>query len=230
MTTPTTAGWYDDPQDSNALRYWDGHDWTVHRERKAASRPNPAPVVPAPPQQAPPPLTAPPPTPPVAPSPPPGQQPQWSPPSQPPGAKPSRGPAIPLLIMAAVGLVVALGAAAVLVFAFVLTDNKRSPEDQIRGVLNAYANAINNADPVAVNAVFCDQVNNNTSNKTSDELRAQRIEKGTVTISATNIHVTGDRATATIASAWSKSPSDSGTSSVSFVNERGSWKLCGDAG
>ncbi|WP_156748118.1 DUF2510 domain-containing protein, partial [Mycobacterium sp. E3198] len=28
MTTPNQPGWYDDPQDSNAQRYWDGQDWT----------------------------------------------------------------------------------------------------------------------------------------------------------------------------------------------------------
>lgn len=34
MTTPNQPGWYDDPQDSNAQRYWDGQDWTPHRQRK----------------------------------------------------------------------------------------------------------------------------------------------------------------------------------------------------
>jgi Protein of unknown function (DUF2510) len=34
MTTPNQPGWYDDPHDSNAQRYWDGQDWTPHRQRK----------------------------------------------------------------------------------------------------------------------------------------------------------------------------------------------------
>jgi hypothetical protein len=45
MTTP--AGWYDDPQDSNTQRYWDGQNWTPHRERKntTPTTPGPAPVL-----------------------------------------------------------------------------------------------------------------------------------------------------------------------------------------
>lgn len=34
MTTPRQPGWYDDPHDSNAQRYWDGQDWTPHRQPK----------------------------------------------------------------------------------------------------------------------------------------------------------------------------------------------------
>ena len=37
MTTPNQPGWYDDPLDPNAQRYWDGNDWTPHRQRKPAS-------------------------------------------------------------------------------------------------------------------------------------------------------------------------------------------------
>ncbi|WP_131805992.1 DUF2510 domain-containing protein, partial [Mycobacterium alsense] len=53
MTTPTEPGWYDDPQDSNAQRYWDGQDWTPHRQRKPnvhARRPPVTPQQPPPPQ------------------------------------------------------------------------------------------------------------------------------------------------------------------------------------
>jgi serine/threonine kinase PknH len=37
MTTSNPPGWYDDPNDSNAQRYWDGQDWSPHRQRKPAS-------------------------------------------------------------------------------------------------------------------------------------------------------------------------------------------------
>ncbi|HZU47122.1 MAG TPA: DUF2510 domain-containing protein, partial [Mycobacterium sp.] len=37
MTTPNQPGWYDDPQDPNAQRYWDGQEWTPHRQRKPAA-------------------------------------------------------------------------------------------------------------------------------------------------------------------------------------------------
>ncbi|WP_142276593.1 DUF2510 domain-containing protein, partial [Mycobacterium alsense] len=33
MSTPQ-PGWYDDPENSNAQRYWDGQNWTPQRQRK----------------------------------------------------------------------------------------------------------------------------------------------------------------------------------------------------
>jgi hypothetical protein len=94
MTTPNPPGWYDDPNDRKAQRYWDGQDWTPHRQRKPASPP----VTPAAP---------PPPTPLPPPPPPPGSYPdptvqvygdgqQWpshNPAAAPPVAAPQYGPA-----------------------------------------------------------------------------------------------------------------------------------------
>lgn len=59
MTNPYQAGWYDDPYDANALRYWDGRIWTPHRQLKATPAtgqpaPVPTPAPPAQPQQMPP--------------------------------------------------------------------------------------------------------------------------------------------------------------------------------
>ncbi|MGA8546860.1 MAG: DUF2510 domain-containing protein [Mycobacterium sp.] len=110
MATPNQPGWYDDPQDSNAQRYWDGQDWTPHRQRKPnvrAARPPVTPPQPPPPPvppQPPPPVpsaTAPtmpaplpvPPPPPDFPDPPnySSGAPQWSdvpPPSPPPPPPP----------------------------------------------------------------------------------------------------------------------------------------------
>ncbi len=45
MSTP--SGWYDDPQDSTQLRYWDGVTWTDHRTPKAPPAPAAAPPAPA---------------------------------------------------------------------------------------------------------------------------------------------------------------------------------------
>jgi hypothetical protein len=59
MTTPNQPGWYDDPQDANAQRYWDGQDWTPHRQRRPAS-PSRPPVLPT--SHRPAPLPPPPPT------------------------------------------------------------------------------------------------------------------------------------------------------------------------
>jgi hypothetical protein len=43
--TPQQPGWYDDPHDPTAQRYWDGRDWTPQRQRKSISaQPSLAPV------------------------------------------------------------------------------------------------------------------------------------------------------------------------------------------
>lgn len=42
----TAPGWYDDPHDHNALRYWDGRQWTPQQQRKAAVPPPPPPPPP----------------------------------------------------------------------------------------------------------------------------------------------------------------------------------------
>jgi hypothetical protein len=84
MTTPTPADWYDDPNDPNAQRYWDGQAWTAHRRRKPAPAPTP-PAIPTPAAQRPPP--------PLMPSPPPGASPL--PPPPPPGAVPLASPPPP---------------------------------------------------------------------------------------------------------------------------------------
>lgn len=36
MTTPD-AGWYEDPEDPNSQRYWDGQEWTPQRQPKTTS-------------------------------------------------------------------------------------------------------------------------------------------------------------------------------------------------
>lgn len=117
MTTPIPPGWYDDPENSSAQRYWDGQNWTPHRQRKPFSQPTPQPPVPSPPQPAafPPPAASAPPPPAGFPPPPPGQQPQW--PS--PGGPAPRKSRTPLVILAVVAAVVLLSIAGVLAFMFV---------------------------------------------------------------------------------------------------------------
>lgn len=48
MTTPRQPGGYDHPDDSNAVRYWDGQGWTPHRQPKPFSRQTSLPVLPTP--------------------------------------------------------------------------------------------------------------------------------------------------------------------------------------
>jgi hypothetical protein len=88
MTTPDQPGWYDDPQDANAQRYWDGEDWTPHRQRRPVPAPARTPAMPPPPPLPPP---MPPPTvglPPPPPAPPAPSSAAWPPPLAP-------GPALP---------------------------------------------------------------------------------------------------------------------------------------
>jgi hypothetical protein len=61
MTTPK-PGWYEDPQDPTAQRYWDGQSWAPHRQRKPISGQAPSPA-PTPPRNEPSPPTPPPATP-----------------------------------------------------------------------------------------------------------------------------------------------------------------------
>jgi uncharacterized protein DUF4333/uncharacterized protein DUF2510 len=109
MTTPIQAGWYDDPEDSNARRYWDGQNWTPHRERKQSPQSTPQPVAPAPPPPSSPPPTASQPPPSSAYLPPPsGQQPQWATPG--PGTpRKSRTPLVVVGVIAAVVLFLIAG-------------------------------------------------------------------------------------------------------------------------
>jgi hypothetical protein len=68
---PQGRGWYDDPQDPNAQRYWDGQDWTPHRQRKPVARQAQMPVTSTPPPLPPPPAANVPPPPPPSNLPPP---------------------------------------------------------------------------------------------------------------------------------------------------------------
>jgi Domain of unknown function (DUF4333)/Protein of unknown function (DUF2510) len=109
MTTSAQQGWYDDPEDPNGQRYWDGQTWTPHRQKKPVSQASP----PRPPQPAP-----------SAPAyPPPGQHPQWTP----PGAPPQRSNKTLWIVVAVVAACVVLpigGLIAWLLFNFKVIDEK----------------------------------------------------------------------------------------------------------
>ena len=99
----TQPGWYDDPENANGQRYWDGQAWTPHRQRKPHSQPPAAPSLP-PPQAAPAPGAA---------YPPPAPQAGWQPPAYPPaGPPPQRSTNTGLIIGIVVGVIALLAGGA----------------------------------------------------------------------------------------------------------------------
>lgn len=237
MTTPDQPGWYDDPNDSSAQRYWDGQDWTPHRQRKPISRQTRAPVTPPPlPSNLPPPLDLPPPPPPsnLPPPPPPDQQAQWPPPGQTLGGSLERRSQLPIPLMAVIGAVAVLAVAGVLVYKFVLSGGSTSPEGQIRALVKTFTTDFNNADGAALATIMCGQPKQTSgfSKALTGSLAGANVsdmisEQGTITTAVSNIRVTGDRATATVTTTWSKSPNEPTSETDLFVKENGSWKVCG---
>jgi Protein of unknown function (DUF2510) len=110
MTTPNPPGWYDDPNNSNAQRYWDGQGWTPHRRRNPTAQPAPAPTQA---QTAVRPAAPPPPAPPNLPPPPPRAEALPPPPAQeqPPAAPRGKfGVSKVALVLAGLALVLAIAA------------------------------------------------------------------------------------------------------------------------
>jgi hypothetical protein len=108
VTTPREPDWYDDPDDPNAQRWWDGQGWTPHRRRKprpASAPPNAS--VPAPPAPQQPQWPVPAPVTPAAPDP--SAPPQPAMPTAGGSPKRSRKPVVIALVLGAVVLLAAAG-------------------------------------------------------------------------------------------------------------------------
>lgn len=226
MTTPDQPGWYDDPQDPNALRYWDGHNWTPHRERKPVARAAPQPVAPQPVIPSPGPLA------PSAVPPPP--QAQWPPPPGPPaGAIEPRRSRVPIVTMAVIAAAVALAGAGVFAYRYLAGG---SDEDQIKALVAKFTTDFNNADGAGIASLTCSDGNKVPAGAgafvvgyTSEKLRDYLDEYGTITTSVANVHVTGNQATAQVTTVGSKAPGQPNVETDSFAKESGGWKVCGPA-
>jgi hypothetical protein len=241
-TSDNQPGWYDDPNDLSAQRYWDGQGWTPHRQRKpvsppirASAPPPAAPPLPQPP--AAPPLPPPPggaPAPPfgVPQSPPPGQPPQWSPPPADLSGAPQRSRK-PVLIGALTGAVVLVAAAAGFYY-FVYN----SDEHQIKAVTQQFTDMYNNGDGAGLTKLFCSQGLGTSPDATgsalvlafagpamNSQLRDELNQTGPITVSVSDIHVTGDRAMAKLTTTASKTNQQQ-TENEAYVKEGGSWKVC----
>jgi hypothetical protein len=247
MTSSMPEGWYDDPENSNAQRYWDGQAWTPHRQRKPPSAQSSAPSLPPPSAPPPPPPSAsPPPPPPPSASPlppppasplppppsasplppPPGQQAAWLPAGQQPVGPPPRGSINPILIIGIIVAVLVLPAGGYFGYKLLGKGGSRSPEDQIRTVVQSFIEDYNSSNFSKILELQCKKY------AAGDKAQAQqgptlREETGTMSASVANIHVTGDQATADVTLKSAKAPDQPKTDSWDFVKEDGRWKECG---
>lgn len=234
----TQPGWYDDPEDPNAQRYWDGQSWTPNRQRKpvsTASTPPPPPAPAAASDMAPPPPPPPPPppglSPPppaaasnVPPPPPPYQQAAWGPPGYPPAGPPPTKSKAPMIIgiVAAVMFLVVGGC---VTLALIGKSVESSPEDQIRAVVQAEVAYANKSDFSWHADLEC-QANQAGDQANAQDLSQLRSESGTWSASVSNIHVTGDTATADVTVTFQNMPDKPQTQHAKFVKQDGKWKEC----
>lgn len=200
MTTP--AGWYDDPEDSNGQRYWDGQNWTPHRQQKPLAVQAPAPGPPPPNQQA-----------------------QWLPPGQQPGGPRPQRSNNPVVIIGLIAAIVVLAAGAFFAYQHFGKSHPSSPEDQIKSVVQREADAWNKSNFSYSPELQCKAMASTDQDHNNKELRKVRAQAGTITISVTNIHVTGDQATADATIKFAKAQ-ESSTIPLQFVKEDGNWKDC----
>jgi hypothetical protein len=166
------------------------------------------------------------------------------PPPQGPDVPPGRGPPsgeqpgqrsqTPIAIVAVLAAaVVAVAGVLLWVFAF-KGDNapQSSPEDQIMALMKSVDDHLNNADAAGLASLLCDAQKNSPGRHvhTDDQLRKQRDVVGLETSTVTDIHITGDHATASVSISWSKAPQNDLTETVNFVRENGGWRVCGVTG
>jgi hypothetical protein len=204
MTAATPQGWYDDPEDLNGQRYWDGQAWTPHRQQKLASQPSSAPNVP----------------------PPPPQQAAWQPPGQQQAGPPPQQSSTRRWVTSAIGGIPVL---LVVIFARHLpsffTNKTSSPEDQIRAVMQSEVDYANKSDFSWRPELECKAIAA-AQQAHADDLRALRAQSGTWSVSVANIHVTGDSATADVTFTFEKLPDKPQSNTDQFVKEDSKWKEC----
>jgi hypothetical protein len=215
MTSSTQPGWYDDPEDANGQRYWDGQAWTPHRQKKPVSQAPAAPSFP-PPQ----PTSAPG----FAPAPPP-QQAGWQPPGYPPPGPPSQGSKTPIVLISVLAVAIVVVGGVFFAWKKHVFSTPSSNEDQIRWVVQHEEDDIN-----ASRFAFDPQVEckaQEAGDKKMEKMGPKILAKtGKWKYSVANIHVTGDSATADVTVKFAKLPEKPKTSSFQFVKEDGKWKEC----
>jgi hypothetical protein len=207
MTTPGPPGWYDDPQSSDALQYWDGQQWTGRLKPKISQPASEhTKQLPRPDQQ--------------------------TPASDPPYAPPRAGAPSGITIGAIVAIaVISIACFLGYKFFFATPENHQvatgpaiagsADEDQIKNLVQMWTDDFNNRDLAGMRSLMC------SGAQLPTDVFALRDKVGNFTNQATNIVVTGDQATAVVTSSWS---GPGGTGGERFDNtyakENGNWRIC----
>jgi hypothetical protein len=129
-------------------------------------------------------------------------------------------------VAAVIGVVAVLTVAGGLAYKFLLTGN--SDEDQIKALVQNVTAHENNADGPGLLPLLC-TYDRGHNPSTSQILRKEVDQYGTATTSVTDIHITGDQATATVTTIRSNMPGETYPHNRSFAKENGSWQYCGDS-
>ena len=223
MTTPGPAGWYEDPHNPNALRYWDGQGWTQRLKQKTVRQPLPHPVAPPPPPF-------------------PGEE---TPGLGLPDVRRRGSATSSTVTIGAIGAIALLSIAGFFGYKslFAKSDEHQTvansgsgqisgnsgsgpnfggaDEVQIRQLVQVWTDDFNNRDLAGMQSLMC-------SGSQIPRNPFELLDKvGKFTNTVINIVVTGDRATATVTSTWSSAWSTGGERfDNSYAKENGTWKIC----
>jgi Protein of unknown function (DUF2510) len=211
MTTPGPAGWYDDPDNPKAQRYWDGQDWTARLKRKPVRRP-PSPPVDPPPIPTPEPIVPEPFT--------------WvAPPTAASGT-------VVIKAIGAVALVVIGGFSAYKLISgsshgHQVSGNSgeqqiaaNSDDDQIKHLVAAWTDDLNNRDLPGLTSLMC----SGSASQLPHNVFYTRDKIGPLSSAVSNVVVRGDQASASITSTWSNGTHNAETDT--YGKQNGSWKIC----
>jgi Putative lumazine-binding len=111
------------------------------------------------------------------------------------------------------------------IFGYKYFTKAKSPEDQIKAVVQREFEYANKSDFSWHSDLEC-RANQAGDQAQADENRKNFAQIGTVSASVSNIHVTGDTATADVTVTAQKVPDKPFTKSMKFIKEDGKWKEC----
>lgn len=201
MTTPDPAGWYDDPHDPSAQRYWDGGEWTGRVKPKPVGQSASQRVV----------------LPPL-----PGQHVQAPIP-------PRTSRTNPVALLAVIGAVVLVLVVAVIGFnaLFGGTDSDTAPdtargpdEIEIEQLVHEWTDDLNNRDLEGLQSLMCA----GSAAQLPQDVFYGVEHMGELSSDVSNIVVVGSTATAGIVSNWANGTHNA--SSDTYAKENGVWKIC----